>query len=198
MTRCFISIDIPEITRREIQKIQEQLPDFKGKLTEQENLHLTLKFLGEISDDEIEEIRKKLREIKSEKFSAEVDEVGVFSEDFIRIIWLHLKGTEELQKIIDEKLTNLFSKEKRFMSHLTIARVKNLRDKKYFLNELKKIKTPSVKFEVDNFLLKKSTLMPESPVYEIIEEYRLKNINTRIIVIFTVCFIFFNLTSKKL
>ena len=179
MTRCFISIDIPEITRREIQKIQEQLPDFKGKLTEQENLHLTLKFLGEISDDEIEEIRKKLREIKSEKFSAEVDEVGVFSEDFIRIIWLHLKGTEELQKIIDEKLTNLFSKEKRFMSHLTIARVKNLRDKKYFLNELKKIKTPSVKFEVDNFLLKKSTLMPESPVYEIIEEYRLKNINTR-------------------
>ena len=63
MTRCFISIDLPEIIRREIQKIQEQLPDFKGKLTEQENLHLTLKFLGEISDDEIEEIRKKLREI---------------------------------------------------------------------------------------------------------------------------------------
>ncbi|RLG16235.1 RNA 2',3'-cyclic phosphodiesterase, partial [Candidatus Pacearchaeota archaeon] len=42
--RTFISIDIPEKVRKEIIKIQNELSDFKGKKTEPENLHLTLKF----------------------------------------------------------------------------------------------------------------------------------------------------------
>ncbi len=44
--RCFISIDLPEKIIQEIKKIQEELPEFIGKKTETENLHLTLKFLG--------------------------------------------------------------------------------------------------------------------------------------------------------
>ena len=39
--RVFIAIDLPGNVRKEIKKIQEKLPEFKGKLTEEENLHLT-------------------------------------------------------------------------------------------------------------------------------------------------------------
>ena len=46
--RTFIAVDIPENVKEEIIKIQDKLPEFVGKLTELENLHLTLKFLGEI------------------------------------------------------------------------------------------------------------------------------------------------------
>jgi 2'-5' RNA ligase len=46
--RAFISIEFPEEIKNELKKIQEQLPEFKGKNTEPKNLHLTLKFLGEI------------------------------------------------------------------------------------------------------------------------------------------------------
>ena len=187
--RCFISIDIPEYVLGEINKIQEQLPEFYGKKTELENLHLTLKFLGHIDKEKVKLVKEKLREVEFEKFETEIDLIGVFSEKFVRIIWLHLKGAEELQKEIDEKLKDLFEPEKRFMGHLTIARVKNVRqkpkllttsskigqgkDKKLFLEKLKEIKFSEIKFNVENFRLKKSMLKSEGPVYEIIEEYTL-------------------------
>ena len=177
MTRIFISIDIPENIQQEIEKIQNRLPEFAGKKTEIENLHLTLKFLGEISKEEIEKIRKRLKEIKFSQFETSIDELGVFSEKFVRIVWLHLSNCEEIQKIIDEKLSGSFSKEKRFMSHLTIARVKRLDNKGYFSSELKKIKIPRIGFVVDSFRLKKSTLTPKGPVYETLEEYFLKKRN---------------------
>ena len=173
MMRTFISIDMPEEIAREIKKIQDKLPEFFGKKTELENLHLTLKFLGEINEQKIEEVKNKLSEIKFNKFKTEIDSIGIFSEKFVRIVWLHLKSAENLQKEIDEKLKDLFEKEKRFMSHLTIARVKSLKDKEKFLEELKMIKIPKIKFVVDKFKLKKSVLTSAGPVYETLEEYGL-------------------------
>ena len=58
------------------------------------------------------------------------------------------------------------------MSHLTIARVKKIKNRKSFLEGLKKIKIPPrLNFSVKSFKLKKSELKPEGPVYETIEEY---------------------------
>ena len=65
--RVFISLNIPKEIKKEIKKIQNKLPEFNGKITEENNLHLTLKFLGEISEQRVEEIRKKLRKINFRK-----------------------------------------------------------------------------------------------------------------------------------
>lgn len=170
--RCFISINIPREVAQDIRKIQERLPEFQGKKTVLENLHLTLKFLGEIDEGKVEELKKKLKEIKFEKFESVIDLIGVFSEKFIRIIWLHLTNCDNLQKIVDEKSKDLFEPERRFMGHLTIARVKNIKDKKKFLEGLKKVKIPTIKFNVDNFYLMKSKLTSDGPKYEIVEEYK--------------------------
>lgn len=176
--RVFISIDVPEKIKEEIKKIQNQLPDFKGKFTELENLHLTLKFLGNINEEKLEEIKKKLEEINFDSFDTKVDSIGVFdnrnSNSYSRkiIVWLHLTNCEELQEKIDEKLSEIgFEKEKRFMSHLTIARIKYIKDKERFLEKLKEIEIPKRDFKVDNFRLKKSTLTKKGPVYETIGEY---------------------------
>ena len=56
--RTFISIDMPEVVRSEIEKIQDVLPEFFGKKTERDNLHLTLKFLGEIDEEKVKEFEK--------------------------------------------------------------------------------------------------------------------------------------------
>ena len=169
--RCFISIDIPEEIKFGIKKIQDELPEFFGKKTEQENLHLTLKFLGEIKEDKINKVKEKLKEIKFNKFEAEIDSMGVFSEKFVKIIWLHLSNCDELQNEIDNKLKDLFDKEKRFMSHLTIARVKSLKNKEDFLKQVKKMEIPKMKFIINNFKLKKSTLTEKGPIYETLESF---------------------------
>ncbi len=183
--RAFVSVDIPERLRQEIKKIQDSLPGFRGKLTEPENFHLTLKFLGDISQKTLEKVKEKLKEINMNSFDARVSRIGVFSEKYVRIVWLKIENVSKLQKAVDEKLSELesenFEKEERFMSHLTIARVKNLKNKKYFLSELNKIEIPkSLKFKVENFYFKKSTLYPEGPVYEVLESYSLSEFIERV------------------
>lgn len=171
--RAFISINIPNEIKKEIKNVQSQLPEFYGKKTELENLHLTLKFLGETDEQTIEKVKKLLEEIKLNKFQTKISEIGVFKEHFIKIIWLNLENCDELQKEIDESLKQLFKKEERFMSHLTIARVKYVKEKEKFLQELKKIKIPELKFEVNKFYLMKSRLTTNGPIYEKIKEFNL-------------------------
>src|SRR3989338_8292101 len=169
--RAFIALEISEKIREILFAIANSFYKqnlFSGKITEKENIHLTLKFLGEIDDEAVELIKERLRKIKEKKFSAELKELGVFNENFVRIIWICLAGCDNLQKEIDDKLTDLFEKEKRFMGHVTIARVKEC-DREKLLEEIKKIRIDN-KFDVEKFVLFSSELKKEGPVYSKIEE----------------------------
>ena len=191
--RCFIALDLPRGIINEIKRIQQLIKKkklFDGKLTESENLHLTLKFLGEISEDKVEKVKEGLRKIKFENFEAELGEIGAFPmkykkkvrgkdkkyKNYIRVIWVKLggKGVFELQKQVDEILKDLFKPEVRFMSHITIARVKRVYDKTGFLEYLNKLKIPKLRFKVKKFYLKKSELFESGPIYEDVEEYVLE------------------------
>ncbi len=171
--RVFISIDIPDEIKKEIVKIQNKIPEFKGKKTEFENLHLTLKFLGNVDENILKEVKKRLEKIDFKKFEASVNSIGVFNEKFIRIVWLKINGSEKLQKEIDDVLNGLFEKEKRFMGHLTIARVKFVDDKKSFLEKLKRINIEKIVFGIDKFKLKKSALNSSGAVYSDLAVYYL-------------------------
>ena len=117
MDRCFIALDLPQGMIDEIRKIQVELMRqnlFVGKLTEIENIHLTLKFLGEIDKKRIEDVKERLKEVRFDKFDSSLGEIGVFSKKFVRIIWVELIGVSELQKLIDYSLEGLFEKERRF------------------------------------------------------------------------------------
>lgn len=169
--RVFIAVEIPDEIKKEIVRIQNSLLQFNGKKTEYDNLHLTLKFLGEISEDEVRKIKEKLSEIKFNKFEVEIKNLGVFSD---RIIWLGIKNCDGLQREIDATLDKIgLEKERRFMGHLTIARARNVRDKEKFLEELKGIKMPRMKFIVSAFYLKQSILTTEKPVYKNLGIYSL-------------------------
>jgi len=175
--RTFISVRLNDEALEEIKKIQNELAKsnlYEGKLTEEENLHLTLKFLGEVSEKNIEEVKQRLKKIKLKKFKVKLGEVGVFSKEFVRIIWVKLEGVETLQKKVDKALHGLYTQEKRYMGHITIARAKIVNDKKKLFEFLNKIKVKEVEYEVKSFELMKSELTSSGPEYSVIENFCLK------------------------
>jgi len=170
--RLFIAIGIPEDVKEYLVSIQEKINNAANKIrhVNKNQIHLTLKFLGEVQPNNLDEIKNNLTKITFKSFSVVLDNIGVFpSESYIRVVWVGLKPEEpvlELQKNIDENLKKLFKKEKDFKAHLTLARVKYIEDKNNFINKLKNIKIENKKFNVNNFKLIKSTLTPQGPVYE--------------------------------
>lgn len=178
-TRAFICISMPDSVVKEVARVQELLGKlkFNGKMTELENLHLTLKFLGEINGDRLEKVKEKLRKLEFDEFEAKLSVIGVFNfRENPRIVWIKIGGKEvfELQRKVDKAMEKTgFKPEERFMSHMTIARVKYVEDKKGFLEHVKGIGIRDIKFKVNKFYLMKSELKSNGPIYSNIEEYKL-------------------------
>lgn len=173
--RAFICVDFPDEIIKEITRVQSVLEKrpFTGKLTEPENLHLTLKFLGEVDREKLEKAKSKLSKIVFPILSAGLLNAGLFSyKNNPRIVWIKVTGIFGLQKSIDETLSELFPKEERFMSHLTIGRIKYVKDKLGFKNYMKNLSVKKLKFPVESFKLKSSELRSNGPVYATLEEYK--------------------------
>jgi len=168
-------LTLPRIIIDEIVNLQHRIKQaglIEGKFTAPGNIHLTLKFLGEITDEQIDWVDQALSQITLEPFNVKLGEAGVFSKRHIRIIWMHLLGANEIQKKIDQALSQHFKPEERFMSHITMARVKYLKvDKEKVLQFLEQISSSNQPELIDTFTLKKSTLTPSGPIYETLKKY---------------------------
>jgi len=174
--RCFISIDLPKEIKDYLFDLQRKINDNNSKVhfVAKKNLHLTLKFLGNIDDNLLKDVKERLSKIKFKKFRVKLDKVGVFpNENFIRVIWIGLKPAGkviELQQKIDGELLDLFKKDQEFSAHLTLGRVKFIKNKKEFLEKLK-IEIEDKEFEIGEFKLMKSELSKDGPKYFEIENY---------------------------
>jgi 2'-5' RNA ligase len=176
--RCFISIDLPDEVKSKVFHEFDKIPKslYKGKVIEKENLHLTLKFLGDLTNKQIEEVKKILGAIKHKKIRSKIGAIGFFdNEDYIKIVWVDLIGENLalLQKLIEEKLSKFRVDDKEFNSHLTVIRVKSVGNKRRFLEEVRKINLKDLTFEIKEFFLMKSELKREGANYKIIEKYLL-------------------------
>jgi 2'-5' RNA ligase len=102
-----------------------------------------------------------------------LDGIGVFSEDFLRVVWVGLKPGEKFEELhvqADELLSPLLPKEKRFKPHLTLARIKLVGNKKQFLEALAKIRVEQKTFVVKKLVLFRSKLSPKGAVHEPVME----------------------------
>jgi 2'-5' RNA ligase len=172
--RAFIAIETPKEVNITLKEVQKKFVGL-GKINfTQEPYHLTLKFLGEITDSQCAQVKDILKSIKFKPFELELTSLGVFpNENYIKVIWIGTKDKEvnEIQQQIDSKLTGMFAKDLRFHAHITLGRVKFVQDK-IRIKELLKTKIPSLKFEVKEFKLIKSELTPKGPEYEDLEVFK--------------------------
>jgi len=179
--RSFIAIELPVELKRAISRLQEQLKAGSrapARWVSPENIHLTLKFLGDIDAAVIDDIKDALQEavwgISAIRLGAEG--LGVFPNNTrVQVIWVGLSGEidrlQKLQQSIDKELAKLgFPAEKRgFSPHLTIARLRdranaNERQDMGRLVENTRFQS-SLDFSVTSIHLMKSQLTREGPIY---------------------------------
>ncbi|MBU1091078.1 MAG: RNA 2',3'-cyclic phosphodiesterase [Candidatus Omnitrophica bacterium] len=183
--RTFIAIELPKEIKDELTKLQDQLKlsNADVKWVAPENIHLTIKFLGEINEEKLCRISEVIENCAKDKspYLIRINSLGVFPNmNSPRVIWVGLdKGnqeTEELAKSIEENLEKLgIPKEKRpFSSHITIARVRSMKNREQLIEALKKLENVFVgnnlEWNVKKVILFKSTLTPKGPTYEALKE----------------------------
>ena len=173
--RCFVALDLPEAFGKEAVRAQERLRRqdlFQGKFTAPQNIHLTLKFLGEITHDQADGVRDALRDLKENTRKVRLEGAGMFAP---RIIWLKLAGANTLQKRVDASLSNWFASEPRFMGHITIARVKTARNPRGLADTVRELEVAPISGQAISFSLRRSILNPEGPKYEMLEQFDLSD-----------------------
>ena len=173
--RLFIAFDMPESIRRKAAELQKRIGDEHARIkwVEIENIHLTLKFLGEVDDSKVRIITDSLKKIKFKPFLSSVSGFGAFpSESYARVLWVGLKPAEniaELHERIDDAMKGAgFAKDSRFHPHVTLGRVNYVSSKQDFVRMLAELKGFEIRenFKFDRFKLKRSTLTRDGPVYE--------------------------------
>ncbi len=169
--RVFVAVEITsDKIINSISKFQSEI-NINAKPVELHNLHFTLQFLGEISQDVVEKVIIALKSVKFSKFMVDFKGIGVFPKlKFPRIVWI---GTDEnggellteLAKNIENVLLPLgFTVDKPFKPHITVFRIKNkIGDIEKELNKFKLINFGTQ--EIAGFKLKQSVLSSKGPIY---------------------------------
>ncbi|MBW9221347.1 RNA 2',3'-cyclic phosphodiesterase [Methanothermococcus sp. SCGC AD-155-M21] len=170
--RCFLAIELSEDI---IEKLEDLKRDFnlEGiKLVERENLHITVKFLGDVGEKTLEKIINMELSIRSIK--SHMGNLGVFpNEDYIRVIWVGASNLVPLFEKIDNKLLDLnFKREREYIPHITIGRVKFIKNKKLLKDRINKHKDVDLGvLNVNSIVLMKSTLSKVGPIYKVIKRW---------------------------
>lgn len=182
--RAFLAIEIDEKLSDKISEVQREFMKCEAaiKMVETENLHFTLKFFGEVDEDKIGQITTAIDgKIKNyEHFRIKIKGMGVFpNEKYIRVLWLgmdNFKPFSNLQRDLDEDFHKMgFKKEKSYIPHLTIGRVKGAKNKDELLATLKDMIDIEIgEMDVNKIVLKKSELTPAGPIYTNLNEFDLK------------------------
>ena len=168
--RTFIAIEVnDQDVLNSIHKIQTEL-NIKAKPVELHNMHFTVQFLGEISEEMLRKISDVLNGIEFSTFSVTFTSIGAFPKpNSPRVIWVGVNdGVNKLEKLaetIRSKLSDVgFSPDKKFKPHVTIFRVKNRIED--LPTKLEKFSSYSFgKQEISEIKLKKSELTPNGPIY---------------------------------
>lgn len=181
--RSFLAIELAEDLIPKILDVQKEFKKTNTniKYVSSQNMHFTLKFFGNIDLDMIEDIGRAVeRTIKNySSFDLNIKNCGCFpNKNVIKVLWLGLEDgspIKDLQKDLDNEFKKLgFKKERNFISHLTIGRVKSPKNKKEIRETIEKLENIEIgQMKVSRISLKKSTLTPQGPIYEDIKVFEL-------------------------
>lgn len=179
--RGFIAMDITPTPKILAFEEDIQKTDADVKLVEPENIHITIKFLGDTDERHIDAIEQCMKESVRgiTPFPVTLKGTGVFpNTKYVKVLWVGISDAGSIAPIaqaIDTALVPLgFKKEQRgFSPHLTVGRVKSARNKDRLLRVVQQYTTEEFMVqEINTLVLKKSELTPKGPIYSTLREVR--------------------------
>lgn len=187
--RCFIAINIDEQIRKALANLQNELrgkADIKKsdvKWVNPENIHLTLKFLGEIKDEQIVDVCNITGDVagRHEAFELDVEPVGHFGGRSARVLWVgtghNCEKLLQLQQDLDRQLgmAGWPGETRKFSGHLTLCRIRNTRagiKLAQLAGEYKDFKLGTM--PADSVSVYHSQLTPKGPIYNVLGSYKLQ------------------------
>jgi len=178
MMRTFIAFKLPEEVTASLGELQTALKQqgLKLRWVRPDNIHLTLKFLGDISTEEIPAVKRVIRAVSQKQtvFSLEAKGLGVFpTVKKARVLWSGIHGDvkrlRDLQSNLDRALADIgFEPEKRaFRGHLTLGRIKGRIDGRTLVSAISRFGSfASPPLTTERLILFKSDLKPTGAVYQ--------------------------------
>ena len=128
MARVFSAVDITsEELLNQLEDVQQRL-DLGFKRVSREKMHITLEFFRDIDEEEVEQLKQAMREVKTEPFQVEIKGLGAFpSEDYIRVVWAGAEN-EKMHELFSEVSEHQLesSNDHDFKPHITLLRVENV------------------------------------------------------------------------
>ncbi len=181
--RCFLAIPLSDeikdylfLLMRDIKKEFKKY-NLKASFAPKKNLHITLIFLGEITDGKIDKIKNSISGLKIKPFKFKIKTLGIFpNENLIRVLWAGIepdKDVIKLQKNIDESLLDVLGlkRDHEFGAHITLARIKESKYNIKISSFIKKVKLKEIEQSVDSFCLYRSELQKDGAKYFLLEKF---------------------------
>jgi len=175
--RLFIAIELEEGVKG---KILHEISSLRSKgvdvaFTSPENLHITVKFFGEVAEQQVEKLKEDIRSTLEgvKPFNINLKGAGYFGRpEFMKVIWIGIEegnGREQLIKMIkalDSSLSYVRKDDHEPHPHITIGRVKTGRNKELLLHEINSKKSLEIGgMKVKQLKIKKSELTEKGPIY---------------------------------
>jgi 2'-5' RNA ligase len=186
MKRLFVAIKVnpDEKFLAQFRILKSSLMHERIKWVEDHNIHITLKFFGETEEAKIPRISAVLRSIASQTkpFSFLLKHLGIFGSSYEpRVIWIGIEPYQELEilmrRIRDQLKPLGFDLDRQnLVPHLTLGRVKSLKDKQLFNRSIERFNSiSSEKLKTGSFILFESILKKEGPIYRSLDTFLFSN-----------------------
>ncbi|MFH1045635.1 MAG: RNA 2',3'-cyclic phosphodiesterase [Candidatus Omnitrophota bacterium] len=183
-TRSFIALEISNPIQKELARLQQELQTANAdiKWVKPTRIHLTLKFLGDVSPQLLTEVKTVISGLGLETpaFEIGIERLGAFpTSEHPRVIWVGIgqgkECSQRLAKNLEEKLQQLgFIPEKKpFQPHLTLGRVRSNHNRAQCTELLRNLSVAPIAMRADKLVLFKSTLTPDGAIYEPLHEVKL-------------------------
>lgn len=176
MLRLFVGIELPESVKKLLAAVREDYPGARWHAPE--HYHLTLSFMGGVSEERAQRMAAALEGVSSSQFSLAVQGVGYFgTPQRPSILWAGLAPSVplyQLQKTVEQRLLplGLMLEDRPYIPHITLARVKQDVPLQRFLQRHAQLSLPP--FQVDHLCLFLSSGGEQGVRYEVVERFRLR------------------------